>query len=77
MPFDLAPFGITGSYLWNEFVAAFALQTVNPNGTASVSYALPNLPGLVGMSFTQQWFVLLPDPYGVVSSDGLRVTIGQ
>lgn len=77
MPFDLAQFGMTGSYLWNEFVASFALQPVSSNGTASFSYALPSLPGLVGRTFTHQWFVLMPFPYGLIGSDGLRVTIGQ
>ena len=77
LPFDLAQFGMTGSYLWNEFVASFALQPVDSNGTASFSHVLPNLPGLVGMTFTHQWFVLMPGPYGVIGSDGLRVTIGQ
>lgn len=77
LPFDLAQFGMTGSYLLNEFVSAFALQPVSSTGTADFSFALPSLPGVVGMTFTNQWFVVMPFPYGVISSDGLRVTIGQ
>lgn len=77
LPFDLALVGIPGSYLQNEFAAAFALEPVNPDGTASHSHTLPNLPGLVGMTFTHQWFAVMPGPYGVIGSDGLRVTVGQ
>lgn len=77
LPFDLAQYGMAGSYLWNEPFAFFPLTPVTAAGTASLSHTIPNTPLLVGMTFTHQWFALMPGVYGVIGSDGLRVTVGQ
>jgi len=77
LPFDLAAFGLSGSYLWNEYSAAFPLQVVSATGTASRSHGVPLQTRLIGISMTYQWFALMPQPFPIVSSDGLRVTLGQ
>lgn len=77
LPFALAVYGMTGSYLWNTPRASLPLQIVSPTGTASTNVTLPNAPQLVGFVFTNQWFALMPGVYGVIGSEGLRVTIGQ
>ncbi len=76
-PFDLAPFGLAGNYLWNDFAAAFPLQAVAFDGSAVRTHVLPNDLSLVGVVITHQWIVLMPEPYGVSTSDALRVTIGR
>jgi hypothetical protein len=77
LPFDLAAYGLPGSYLWNDFAAVFPLQPVAGDGSAAVGQALPNAPTLVGLVLTHQWLALMPFPYGFVTSDALRVTIGR
>ena len=77
LPFDLAQYGMTGSFLWNEPFASFALTPVTATGTALLTHTIPNSTLLVGLTFTHQWFALMPGVYGVIGSDGLRVTIGR
>lgn len=77
LPFDLAAYGLSGSYLWNEPFAIFPLQLVTGSGTASLTHTIPNVPYLIGQSLTHQWFALMPVQYGIVASEGLRLTIGQ
>jgi hypothetical protein len=76
-PFDLAPFGFSGSYLWTETLGAFPLQTISLAGTASLLHPIPNDLGLVGATLTYQWIAIMPLPTGVVTSDALRVTLGR
>lgn len=76
LPFDLAPFGLSGSYLWNDFTAVSAVRPVTA-GNASQGIPIPNLTKLIGETFTLQWFALMPGQYGWVGSDGLRVTVGR
>lgn len=77
LPVDLAAFGLKGSYLWNESTTAFPLQAVSPTGTATQTQNLPFAPSLISLVLTYQWFALMPATNGIVSSDALRVTIGQ
>ena len=77
LPFDLAPLGMPGSYLWNDAAAFFAPATVDSSGAATITWTLPNSTPLVGTTFTHQWFAVMPNPWGIISSDGLRVTVGQ
>ncbi|MBP8301526.1 MAG: hypothetical protein KA020_14250, partial [Planctomycetes bacterium] len=77
LPIDLAAFGLKGSYLWNESTTAFPLQTVSPTGTATQTQNLPLNASLINLVLTYQWFALMPATNGIVSSDALRVTIGQ
>lgn len=76
LPFDLTPYGMRGSYLWNEFATSFPLQPVSTTGTASYTQSIPAVASLTGISFTYQWFALMPGQYGIISSDGLRATLG-
>ncbi|MEY4674811.1 MAG: Right handed beta helix region [Planctomycetota bacterium] len=76
LPFDLAQFGQPGSYLWNEFATSFPLQPVSTTGTASYTQSIPAVASLAGLTFTYQWFALMPGQYGIISSDGLRATVG-
>lgn len=76
-PFDLAAFGMLGSYLWNDHIGTYPMQSVATNGTAAYGVAIPNQLALAGRTFTGQWFALFPAQLGVVGSDGLRVTIGR
>ena len=73
---DLGVFGLSGSLLWNDFVTTFPIQTVTAAGTASYTTAIPNNQALVGLTSTYQWFALMPGG-DIVSSNGLRATIGQ
>lgn len=77
LPFDLAPLGMPGSYLWNDAAAFLAPATVDSSGAATITWTLPNSTPLVGTTFTHQWFAVMPNPWGIISSDGLRVTVGQ
>lgn len=77
LPFDLVAYGLSGSYLWNEPFAIFPLQAVTGSGTASLTHTIPNIPYLVGQPLTHQWFALMPAQYGIVASEGLRLTVGQ
>jgi hypothetical protein len=49
------------------------------SGHASAALAIPAQGALVGQAVTFQWLAVLPgsNPLGVVTSGGLRVTIGQ
>ncbi len=76
LPMDLGVFGLSGSLLWNDFVTTFPIQTVSAAGTASYTTAIPNNQALVGLTSTYQWFALMPGG-DIVSSNGLRATIGQ
>ena len=76
LPMDLGVFGLSGSLLWNDFVTTFPIQPVTAAGTASYTTAIPNNQALVGLTSTYQWFALMPGG-DIVSSNGLRATIGQ
>ncbi len=75
LPFDLEPLGWPGSYVQVEPFADSGFLSVASNGTATAM--LPIAPGLAGITVTAQWFVLMPQPYDVVTSDALRITVGQ
>jgi len=79
LPFELSAFGAPGSLLWNEINATFGPFPVNAQGSASVTFVIPSNAFLIGQTFTFQWLAQLQNvnTLGVVSSDGLRVTIGQ
>jgi hypothetical protein len=76
-PFELAPYGFAGSYLWNDASFSFPLQPVDAQGNASLTQTIPNASILAGLTFTHQWIALMPSVYGIASSEGLRVTIGR
>jgi hypothetical protein len=76
LPFPLGGIGMTGCSLLAAPDVAFALA--NQGGTAAWSVLLPNDPGLVGVSFYNQGFVLDPgaNPLGVTATGGGCGTIG-
>lgn len=76
LPLDLAPFGLRNSLLWNEFVATCPIALVDPAGAASQPLQFPSSAGLLGLTGTFQWHCQMPWAE-VVSSEALRVTIGQ
>jgi hypothetical protein len=76
LPFSLAAFGLTGSYLWNNALGTLPIQPVS-SGNATQVVSVPYNLSLVGGTFTFQWFAIMPAPYPAVTSDGLRVTIGR
>ena len=76
LPFSLAAFGLTGSYLWNNALGTLPILAVN-SGNATQVIPVPYNLNLVGGTFTFQWFTIMPAPYPAVTSDGLRVTIGR
>jgi hypothetical protein len=72
--FDLAEVGIAGS-LWLEPEIFQAPIAASPTGAASFTQAIPNFAWLVGLPVYFQWLVVAPLE-GMVTSDGLRVTLG-
>ncbi|MEY4675345.1 MAG: hypothetical protein RL148_3129, partial [Planctomycetota bacterium] len=64
------------SLLWNEFGTALPIVSVGPAGTASLPVTVPNSLLLVGLTCTFQWHCQMPWAE-IVSTEGLRVTIGQ
>jgi formylglycine-generating enzyme required for sulfatase activity len=78
LPFDLAPLGWPGSYVQVDPATSLGFLAIAQSGSqkGSTTASLPIAPGLAGVSVTAQWFVLMPPPYDVVTSDALRITVG-
>ena len=74
LPFDLAPLGWPGSYVQLDPFWSSGLVLSAPNGDTTLSIGIA--PGLTGVVVTAQWFVLMPPPYDIVTSDAARVTVG-
>ncbi len=75
LPFDLAPLGWPGSYVQVDPIWSSGLVLSGPDGSTSLSIGIA--PGLTGVAVTAQWFVLMPPPYDVVTSDAVRVVVGN
>lgn len=75
LPFDLSAYGLRSSLLWNEFGTALPIVSVGPAGTATLPVTVPNSLLLVGLTCTFQWHCQMPWAE-IVSTEGLRVTIG-
>ena len=75
LPFDLAPLGWPGSYVQMDPFWSSGLVLSGPNGATTLSIGIA--PGLTGVVVTAQWFVLMPPPYDIVTSDAARVTVGN
>ena len=76
-PIDLTPLGLPGC---NRHVEpAVAMFVAGQNHTARASFAIPNLPELVGLRFHQQAVVLDPNANaaGAVMSDAMEGVIGH
>ncbi|GAB4140321.1 MAG: hypothetical protein Fur0037_06830 [Planctomycetota bacterium] len=71
--------GAPGSMIWCEPETVVVIAAPLFDGAASASVGIPNVPALVGETMTLQWFAGKADANaaGLVSSDGLRATIGQ
>lgn len=76
LPLDLAPYGLRNSLLWNEFATTGPYTPVSTAGAASMPVGIPNSVLLVGLTCTFQWHCQMPWAE-VVSTEALRVTIGQ
>jgi hypothetical protein len=77
LPFDLGGLGAPGCQLLVAPDAADGL-VAGPQGTASRTFALPALPGLIGGRFYQQFAVLDPvNPLGLVTSNGGEARVGM
>lgn len=76
---DLTPNGAPGNGILQNTVAVGPLGFVSGGGTASFTTTIPNSPSLVGQPFLFQWavFSFLSNQAGIVTSDGLRVTVGR
>lgn len=79
LPFDLAPLGWPGSYVQLDPAMSMGFLAINQTGpqAGAAMAMLPIAPGLSGVTVTAQWFVLMPPPYDVVTSDALRITVGN
>lgn len=76
LPFDLAVFGVEGSYLWCDPQDVASAIAVGASGTAVATFQLPNIQQLAGLPVSHQWLVALPGSFGLVTSDALRVSFG-
>jgi len=79
LPFDLAPLGWPGSYVQLDPATSMGFLSIQQSGpqAGEATAMLPVAPGLSGVTVTAQWFVLMPPPYDVVTSDALRITVGN
>lgn len=77
LPTELGVIGLAGCLLWLEPLVLQTLPPVGPSGSLSTSIAIPNQTALRGFVLTHQWLVGLPQPQGFVTSNALRVTVGQ
>lgn len=82
LPFDLTPIlngagilpaGWGAAYLWTDNWTKSGPYFTSGTGAASASFTLP--VALAGATLTAQWLCFMPAPYGVLTSEGLRVTI--
>ena len=76
-PIDLTPLGLPGCN--RHVVPAVATFVAGQNHTARASFAIPNLPAIVGLRFYQQAIVNDPgaNQAGVVVSDAMEGVIGH
>ena len=82
LPFDLTPLlgslgilpaGFGASYLWTDALATAGPFFTSSAGSSTATFTLPTV--LSGMNLSMQWLCFMPQPYGVIASDGLRLTI--
>lgn len=82
LPFDLTPVlgslgilpaGFGASYLWTDALTTAGPYFTSGAGSSTAAFTLPT--ALSGMNLTMQWLCFMPQPYGVVASDGMRLTI--
>jgi hypothetical protein len=78
LPIDLTFLGMTGCWLYHDMIAAAGPATMVGNAAVH-SLPVPNQVFLIGARLFQQEFVLAPgsNPLGILSSNGLQLTIGH
>lgn len=71
--------GAPGSRVWIDVLGLIGPLGVQPDGTSSVPVAIPAVPEIIGLPVTFQWLLVVPTANfrGVVTTDGLRVTLGS
>jgi len=76
LPFDLTGLGAPGCALYAS--AEAVMPVTNVAGTATLTLAIPNVPGLAGLTFYNQAFVADPaaNPLGVTVSNGGAAMVG-
>lgn len=77
LPVELGPIGLPGCNLLLDPLVLQTMPSTSASGALSTTFALPNQPTLLGFVLCHQWLVGLPQPDGFVTSDALRVTVGQ
>jgi hypothetical protein len=79
LPLELSALGAPGCLPWNEVAAVLGVHAVDAQGRSTRVLPIPAAGSLVGRTFTFQWWALsvFANRIGTVTSNGLRVTIGQ
>ncbi|MCC7399438.1 MAG: hypothetical protein IT455_20405 [Planctomycetes bacterium] len=75
---DLHNSGAPGAFLWLDLPSAqlVAIAPASPGRTRQVTLAMPNIPGLVGLSFSMQWVIPTNSlPLGLTTSDYAFATV--
>lgn len=76
VPFDGAPIGAPGCFLWHSTDTTLAVS-VSGTGTATFGLAIPNDPSLIGAQLFFQWLLVDPalNPLGLGGTGALVMTI--
>ena len=71
--------GAPGSHVWISLIAQAGPFLVDADGSLALQFALPDDPVIVGLHVSFQWLLLMPtaNQRGVVTTDALRVTVGE
>jgi hypothetical protein len=79
LPLSLAPFGAPGCSLLHDGAIDLGSPMQFFGTAATAAFQLPNDPSQVGFTFFLQGWALVPaaNPFGIVTSNGLRVIVGQ
>ena len=76
LPFDLAPLGAPGCFIATDPMASF-FQTTAGDGTASFTFAIPNVPWAIGswLRFQAGAMLASANALGVVTSQAKKVQV--
>lgn len=77
LPVELGPIGLPGCQLLLDPLVLQTMPLTSPTGSLSTTFSVPSQSSLLGFTLCHQWLVGLPQLDGFVTSDALRVTIGQ
>lgn len=75
---DLYGIGAPGAFFWLDLPSTqfVAIAPAGPGRTRQVTLAMPNIPGLVGLSFSMQWVIPTNSlPLGLTTSDYAFATV--